>query len=179
MDDSLTPETSAPHRVPRPREIVVAPAAILKRASFEVKVNEVRDDAGRFAELQALVDDMIVTMRQHHGIGLSAVQVGERVRVVIADLREVKVTSGTPAQPPIVIVNPRVVQRVGAVTAAEGCLSIPGRAVRLRRAQRITVTGFDRDLQPLHLTLEGLLARVIQHEVDHLDGILMTDRAGK
>ena len=117
------------------------------------------------ARVRQLLDDMVETMRQAKGIGLAATQIGLLRRVIVADIGEGAIE----------LVNPAIEQRDGEATAEEGCLSLPGVRVSVKRALRIVASGLDRSGEPVELTAEGLLARVIQHEVDHLDGVLITD----
>lgn len=116
--------------------------------------------------VDALAGDMIELMRQHKGIGLAAPQVGVGLRLIVADIGE----------GPLAVVNPFVVPvDVDSDVMAEGCLSLPGVQLDLRRLSRIELRGTDPSGKPLHMALKGLMARVVQHEVDHLDGILICD----
>lgn len=116
--------------------------------------------------VDALAGDMLELMQRHRGIGLAAPQVGLRLRLIVADIGE----------GPLAVVNPFVVP-VGLDTdvMAEGCLSLPGVELGIRRVLSIELHGADPSGKPLHLELKGLMARVVQHEVDHLDGILICD----
>ncbi len=116
-------------------------------------------------DIRCLIDDLFETMDAAKGVGLAANQVGitKRVAVVEADGQR------------FAMVNPVIVQREGADTAEEGCLSIPEAYADVTRASRVTVEALDRDGTPFQLEAEGLTARVIQHEIDHLDGILFVD----
>ena len=119
-------------------------------------------------EIRAIVDDMIETMYEEVGIGLAASQVGIPLRLmVVGDER------GGAAQ---ALVNPVITQSEGAVTAEEGCLSIPGIFAQVTRAASVTLEAQDLDGRPVSLRARGLQARVFQHEMDHLDGILFIDR---
>jgi len=119
--------------------------------------------------LQALIDDLMDTMYAADGIGLAAPQVGVTRRVFVYDVREPEVEPG-------VLVNPRIVESEGAVRESEGCLSIPGLTEIVERSARVLVEGLDRDGEPVRLEAEGLLSRCLQHERDHLDGVLFLDR---
>lgn len=133
-------------------------AAILRRRAKPV---------GRVtAEVRALIDEMISTMREANGLGLAAPQVGVSKRVFVAEVEE-RVH---------VFLDPQILTRDGEAVASEGCLSIPGVLADVPRAYRIVVKGKNRRGRGITLEAEGLLARVIQHEVDHLDGILFLDR---
>jgi peptide deformylase len=119
-------------------------------------------------DLVTLVNGMYETMDVEEGIGLAAPQVGVRRRLFTYDLHE--------GDGPSVLVNPEIVERDGELLSEEGCLSVPGYHFEVVRAERVTVTG--RDLEGRELVLEGddLFARMLQHEIDHLDGVLLLDR---
>lgn len=121
--------------------------------------------------LRALVADLRETMHAYHGVGLAANQVGVLQRVLVVD---VPLDDEQRAQ--YALVNPEIVERSGSETAEEGCLSIPGVWEDVPRAQHITVQALDEWGKPLRFQAEDYLARAIQHEVDHLDGVLFVDR---
>ena len=123
------------------------------------------DDAVRH-----LVDDLFETMYAARGVGLAANQIGIAQRVAVVDVGEV-------APPPIVLINPKIVE-AGAETAVaeEGCLSIPEIFSEVERPDSIILEALDRDGKPYRLSLSGFKARAVQHEIDHLDGILFLDR---
>ncbi len=116
--------------------------------------------------IRRLIADMLVTMRRARGVGLAAVQVGVPLRVLIAD-------AGTG---PVVVVNPRTRRRRGSQVGQEGCLSIPGTYGTVRRAQEVEVHGRNARGRRIIVRGAGLLARVLQHEIDHLNGVLFIDR---
>jgi peptide deformylase len=120
-------------------------------------------------EIRDLVDDLIETMYAAEGIGLAAPQVGVPLRVFVYDVREDDVEPG-------VLINPRIVEASGRQREEEGCLSIPGLSEVVERKARITVEGLDRDGNQVRFDAEGLLSRCLQHEQDHLDGVLFIDR---
>lgn len=122
-------------------------------------------------EVQALVDDMIETMHHAPGVGLAAPQVGADLRLFVVDLSVGRVPSDL-----IVLVNPVFVQREGLQLEEEGCLSVPGFNATVARPERVVVRGQDRSGRPVTVTGEGLLARALQHEMDHLAGCLFVDR---
>ncbi len=130
----------------------------------------------RRSRFQQLIDDLVETMREYQGVGLAAPQVHERVRLFVAAVGEGD-EAPDPDGPVLVVANPQV-DPVGAslVDGWEGCLSIPDLRGRVPRAHEIRVTGYDRRGQPLSLRARGFAARVIQHEADHLDGIVFLDR---
>jgi peptide deformylase len=122
------------------------------------------------ADIRRLVDDLFETMRAAKGVGLAANQVGVAQRVAVVDV-------GEELGPPLVLINPRIVE-VGAEreSAEEGCLSIPDVFAEVDRAHSIALEALDRDARPYRITVTGFKARAVQHEIDHLDGILFLDR---
>jgi len=126
-------------------------------------------------EIRTLINDMIETMDAANGVGLAAVQVGEMVRVIVIETPEDEddPTSGKL----FVVLNPEIV-RAGKETevGVEGCLSVPGYAGEVERATEVVVRGLDRHGEPFRFRPRGYLARVFQHEIDHCNGVLYTDR---
>lgn len=122
-------------------------------------------------DLQTLIDDMIRTMHAAPGVGLAAPQVGVDLRVFVADP-----SGGRFIEDLVTVVNPRVVAREGEQREEEGCLSLPGFTARVTRPARVVVEGCDREGGEITVEGEALLARVLQHELDHLDGTLFVDR---
>jgi len=116
-------------------------------------------------ELRRLTDDMFETMYAAKGIGIAAPQVGRSERIAVIDVED----------NPIVIVNPEIVLSEGSARGEEGCLSIPEVFGDVDRATRITVSALDRDGQPFEIEATDLLARCLQHEIDHLHGKLFID----
>ena len=114
-----------------------------------------------------MVDDMIETMYDEVGIGLAAPQVGISLRLMVVGNEK---TTGARA-----IVNPVITDKAGAITAEEGCLSLPGIFAQVTRAESVTLEGQDLEGQPVSIKARGLTARVFQHEMDHLDGVLFID----
>lgn len=121
--------------------------------------------------LHTLIDDMIQTMYAAPGIGLAAPQVGVPLQVCVIDL-----TVGKRGGDVITLVNPEFVEREGMQLEEEGCLSVPGFQATVPRAQRVVVKGRDRDGREVVVEGVGLLARALQHEIDHLNGRLFLDR---
>jgi peptide deformylase len=119
-------------------------------------------------EIRAIIRDMIDTMYAEVGIGLAAPQVGISLRVIVVDEEK--------GRGPRALVNPEVTNQGGRVVAEEGCLSIPGIFAPVERAEWLHVKAHDEKGDPVSLDARGLLARVIQHEIDHLDGLLFIDR---
>ena len=127
-------------------------------------VDAVTDDVRR------LIDDMMQTMYDADGVGLAAPQIGVQQRVIVIDVREAGLEPFALVNPGIVEVSPETER------GEEGCLSIPGIRDIVERPARVTVTGLDRDGADVRIDADGLLARALQHEVDHLDGVLFLDR---
>ncbi len=132
-------------------------SSVLRESATEVSAF---DDA-----LRAFVADMFDTMDVAMGVGLAANQVGRAVRAAVIDADDHR----------FVMVNPRVVAHSGSAGAEEGCLSIPEAFAEVTRPERITLEAHDEHGAPFRLELEGLAARAVQHEVDHLDGVLFID----
>ena len=130
------------------------------------------------ASIQKLIDDMIETMEEYQGIGLAGPQVHEPLRLFIAGLQEdARSDDDDPTIVPVAIVNPEIVP-IGSDMATdwEGCLSIPDIRGKVPRYKRVKVRAFDREGTRIELQLADLAARVVQHENDHLDGVLFFDR---
>jgi peptide deformylase len=127
--------------------------------------------------LQRLIDDMIDTMHEYHGVGLAAPQVHEGLRIFVAAINPQDEEPLPPDAVPMVLINP-VITPVGTdiVEDWEGCLSIPDIRGRVPRARAITVSAMDRSGEKIEVASQDFPARVIQHETDHLDGILFFDR---
>jgi peptide deformylase len=125
---------------------------------------ELFDDA-----LRQLAKDMIETMHEAPGVGLAAPQVGRPIRLIVFDVGDEEQGAGA-------LANPVLKNEWGEQIAEEGCLSLPGLYYPVKRAQNVWAEGFDLDGHAVTIEGEELLARVLQHEVDHLDGILFIDR---
>ena len=118
-----------------------------------------------------LVRDMFETMYDASGVGLAAPQIGVGRRVIVVDVSPVE-----PGIPPMAIVNPEIVERRGTVEGTEGCLSVPGVEGVVARSALVVVRGENERGEPMKFQAGGFLARALQHEIDHLDGILFIDR---
>jgi len=141
------------------REVVKYPdPALRERAKNVSKVDP---------SVKKLVEDMAATMRETSGLGLAANQVGVLQRVFVYD-------DGTGLG---VLINPKIVSAMGEQLGIEGCLSVPGLQGEVRRAEEVVVKGTDLNGKTVKIKAQGLLARVFQHEMDHLDGTLFIDRA--
>lgn len=151
------------------REIVVVPHDALAR-----KAEQVTDIDDRIC---ALAWDMIDTMYRGAGIGLAANQVGELRRIVVVDVTYPYGEPGERVKNPIVILNPEIRLKEGECVLEEGCLSVPEMRVEIMRPECVQVTGIDLDGNPVTLDADGILARALQHEIDHLDGSTILDHA--
>ena len=150
------------------REIVKFPDSRLKQVAKPI--TEV-DDA-----LRELARDMIDVMYDEPGIGLAAPQVGASIRMFVIDTEW---SDDDVGKNPTVVLNPEISDREGKITWEEGCLSVPDFSANVDRDAQITLRGSDLDGNPIEETVEGLRAVCIQHEVDHLDGILFIDRISR
>lgn len=140
------------------REIRMYKDEILRKKSREVKdVNE---------RIKTLAGDMAETMYKADGVGIAAPQVGVLRRIIAVDAGSGLIT----------LINPEVVKSEGEQVGVEGCLSIPNVAGEVSRPQIVTVKGLNANGEPIEITAEDLLARVLCHEIDHLDGVLFTDK---
>ena len=137
--------------------ILKHPHAMLRRRCDEVPLV---DDAVR-----RLADDMVATMAAMQGVGLAAPQVGRPLRLLVAQVEGVELR----------LANPRILAREGEIVLEEGCLSVPNMRAPVRRALRVTVGGTDMDGKAQEVVAEELLAVCLQHEIDHLDGVLFFD----
>jgi peptide deformylase len=141
------------------REILEFGAPIL-----EQKAKRVRnfDD-----KLKKLADDMLETMRQASGIGLAAPQIGVPLRLTVIELTD---------EEPIVLINPEIVEQAGERQVTEGCLSYPGYRGETTRSEMVKVKALDLSGEKIRIKADGLLALALEHEIDHLNGILYTNR---
>ncbi len=112
--------------------------------------------------LKELIEDMLETMYDAYGVGLAASQVGVLKRIVVVDVGE----------EPIVLINPRILEKSGEQTGDEGCLSVPGKVGVVTRPQYVKVAALNKHMEPFEIEGRDLLARAICHELDHLDGVL-------
>lgn len=122
------------------------------------------------AEVKQLLADLKATLHEAHGLGLSAVQIGVPLRVFIVDLSAIDITADTK-----VFINPEIIENSGSMEYEEGCLSFPGIYQRLIRPERVKIKALDENGQEFIMEAVGVAARAIQHENDHLDGILFID----
>ncbi|MBS1117164.1 MAG: formylmethionine deformylase [candidate division NC10 bacterium] len=145
------------------RRIVAYGTPVLRQCTKEV--------ASLDGELQQLIDDMVETMYAAPGVGLAANQVGSPHRLFVANPSDDRDPSKL-----LVVINPEVVESDGEFTSEEGCLSIPDYREEVRRARCVLLRGLDRQGKPIEVEGRDLLARIFQHEMDHLNGLFFVDR---
>lgn len=127
-------------------------------------------------DLQILIDDMIDTMREAPGVGLAAPQIGVSKRVIVVEFGDE--SDETIPKQLYVLINPEITSMSEKIVEGiEGCLSVPGVVGDVERAQVVTVTGQSRTGKKVKIRAQGWLARIFQHEIDHINGVLYTDRA--
>ncbi len=118
-------------------------------------------------QIKTLIDNMTETMREADGVGLAAPQIGFSLRVIVVDIGEGLIE----------LINPEIVESEGCEVATEGCLSVPGMYGDVERFTQVVVKGLDRHGEMVSIAGNGLLARALQHEIDHLEGVLFIERA--
>ena len=138
--------------------ILAVPEPILRQKSKRVKNID--------GSVRKLAADMIETMHAVSGVGLAAPQVGVPLRVIVI---------GMPEEEDVVLINPQIVRRAGERWLTEGCLSVPGYFGEIQRAQRVTVKGKDLSGKEIRIKAEELLAQALEHEIDHINGVLYID----
>lgn len=147
-------------------EILKYPHPILKRRSKEVEKID--------GEVKKLIEDMKETMYQANGIGLAACQVGVSQRVIVLD-----VSPMDPDQEFIAMINPEIASEEGEIEYEEGCLSVPECVEKVKRKERVWVRGLSPEGKEIEICGEGILAIALQHEIDHINGILILDRISR
>ncbi len=148
------------------REIIGTDNPVLRRKGK--KIQKITPETTR------LIDDMVETMRQAPGVGLAAPQVAQSVRLFVAELEQDPELPGSGKL--YVVINPEYLYKSEEMTSGvEGCLSVPGYAGEVERHTKVAIKGLDPRGRKIKLEAEGWLARVFQHEIDHLDGVLFTD----
>jgi len=148
------------------REIRKYPDPVLHKKTDRVETID--------ATLRRLIDDMVETMHAAPGVGLAANQIGVPLQVAVIDLSAQE--EAVRRHPLLVIINPEILSLEGAVIEEEGCLSIPEYTEKVKRAQKVKVRALDREGKLFEIEAEGLLAKALQHEIDHLNGLLFIDR---
>ena len=154
------------------RTIVTLPDPVLKRKARAVT------NFGK--ELHNLINDMVETMREAPGVGLAAPQIGLSDRVIVVEYFEKEEDEEKEVAPKKVwaVINPEIVKSSAeTLMGVEGCLSIPGLVGEVERHEQVHVKGLNRHGQPMKIKAKGWLARIFQHEIDHLNGVLFTERA--
>ncbi len=154
------------------RKIITLPDPVLRRKARTVSTFD--------KNLQTLIDDMVETMRDAPGVGLAAPQIGLSERLIVVEYHEKPEDEDNEEAPKKVwaVLNPEIVKASEEmVMGVEGCLSIPNLVGEVERHVAVQVKGLNRHGKPLKIKAEGWLARIFQHEVDHLNGIMFTDRA--
>src|SRR5215204_667084 len=154
------------------RKIVTLPEPVLRRKAHSItKVDK---------NLQILIDDMVETMRDAPGVGLAAPQIGLTERLIVVEYYEHEEDEEKEDAPKKVwaVLNPEIVKASEeTLLGVEGCLSIPGLVGEVERHTSIQVKGLNKHGKPMKIKAEGWLARIFQHEIDHLNGVLFPDRA--
>jgi peptide deformylase len=148
------------------REIKKYPDPVLRRKTAPVKAVD--------EDLCRLIDDMVETMHAAPGVGLAANQVGVPLQVAVIDTGDHEEEGKK--HPLVVLINPEIISQEGTVAAEEGCLSVPDFTEKVKRAVRVKVRARDRAGKTFELEADGLMAKALQHEIDHLNGILFIDR---
>jgi peptide deformylase len=147
-------------------EILKYPHPLLKRPSEKVdRINE---------ETRKLIQDMIETMYHSNGIGLAACQIGIPRRIIVLDVSPID-----PQQNLFAMINPEVISEEGEIDHEEGCLSVPDCFEKVKRRERIRIKGISADGKEIEVFGEGILAFALQHEIDHLNGVLILDRVSR
>jgi len=147
-------------------EILKYPHSLLKRPSE--KVNQINE------ETRKLIQDMIETMYHSNGVGLAACQIGIPRRIIVLDVSPID-----PQQDLFAMINPEVIFEEGEIDHEEGCLSVPDCFEKVKRRERIRVRGISMDGKEMEVSGEGILAFALQHEIDHLNGVLILDRMSR
>ncbi|HEY5668541.1 MAG TPA: peptide deformylase [Anaerolineales bacterium] len=152
------------------REIITLPSSTLRRKARKV--------TSFGPQLQSLIDDMVETMREAPGVGLAAPQVDVSWRVIVVEFGDEEDEEAPKKL--YTVVNPEISRASQEMSVGtEGCLSIPGFVGEVERPDAITIKGLNRYGKPFRINADGWLARIFQHEVDHLEGVLFIDRAEK
>lgn len=138
--------------------IRVLPDQILRQKSKRVSIID--------GSIQKLIDNMLETMHLSGGVGLAAPQIGTPLRVIVI---------GIPEEEDIALINPKIVRRRGERLVNEGCLSVPGYIGQIKRAESVAVKGRDKKGKEIRIKSDGLLAQALEHEIDHLNGVLYVD----
>lgn len=156
------------------KQMAIRPILQGNESVLRQKAKKVRDFG---PSLQALIDDMVETMHAAPGIGLAAPQIGVSLQVAVIELPQGEEENEDPYRGKLIVIcNPEIVKSWGKEEEQEGCLSLPEYVGEVKRAARVVVKARNRRGKEIRLRAEGLMARVLQHEIDHLDGNLFVDR---
>lgn len=147
-------------------KLVKYPAPILRKQAETVKNVD--------GDLIETAGEMLTLMYESNGIGLAGPQAGIPKQMAVIHIRE-----DDQQPPPLILINPRIIKREGALEVEEGCLSLPEIFADVKRAERVQVAFIDRNGESKIIEADGLLARALQHEIDHLNGVLFIDRLGE
>ncbi|WP_031385514.1 peptide deformylase [Desulfonatronum thiodismutans] len=148
------------------RPVLTYPDPILAKTAAEIETVT--------PEICQLAEDMLETMYHKEGLGLAAPQVGESCRLIVVDT-----TGPERREEPLVFVNPRIVETQGRVESSEGCLSVMNYRSKVQRAERVRLQALNLEGQPVEMEVDGMLAICLQHELDHLDGVLFIDKISR
>ncbi|MFC1934627.1 peptide deformylase [Chloroflexota bacterium] len=144
--------------------MAIIPIRVVPDPILRQKSKRVRNING---SIQKLIGDMIETMHAAPGVGLAAPQVGVSLRVIVI---------GIPEQEDIALINPEIVRRKGERLVNEGCLSVPGYVGEVKRAESVTAKGRDQNGKEIRIKADGLLAQALEHEINHINGVLYIDQ---
>lgn len=151
--------------MPKLLEIITHPNDILRKKSVNIKKEDINS-----IEMKKLFDDMVLTMLKKDGVGLAAPQIGKNIRLAVINTKN----------GPLHIINPEIIKfSWGKEWGEEGCLSVPGVFGQVKRSKKISCNYLDKKGDAQSIEVSGLMARVFQHEIDHLDGFLFIDKAKK
>jgi peptide deformylase len=143
--------------------MAIIPIRVVPDPILRQRAKRVRSIDG---SVHKLIGDMLETMRSASGVGLAAPQIGIPLQVLVI---------GLPEEEDIALINPKIVRRCGERLVNEGCLSVPGYVGEIKRAELVTAKGRDRDGKEIRIKADGLLAQALEHEIDHLNGVLYID----
>lgn len=151
--------------MPKLYNIITHPNKFLRQNTEDINIDQIKTD-----EIQNLIDSLIFTMKKKDGIGLAAIQVGINKSIVIINSKD----------EPLVLINPKIISKsFRKTTMEEGCLSVPNVYGAVKRPKNIKINAYDSNGQEINEKYTGLISKIIQHEIDHLNGILFIDKAIK
>lgn len=147
-------------------KVITYPNEILTRKSMPIETID--------EEIKTLAQNMALTMYENDGIGLAAPQIGQNIRLITVDISGPKKRESL-----LTLINPEIIYREGEIESEEGCLSVIGYRAKVKRAAKVKVVATNLDKEKIELEAEELLAICLQHEIDHLEGILFIDRISR